>query len=78
MDATTTPVVTLTPEERLDLRKRVLAGHPLSLEEARAVIDSFRLAQGAAMLSDKTSKKREKRPATTDEQLDADLEGLGL
>jgi hypothetical protein len=68
----------LTPEERLDLRKRVLAGHPLSLEEARAVIDSFRLAQGAAMLSDKTSKKREKRPATTDEQLDADLEGLGL
>ncbi len=78
MEAQTTPVVALTPEERLDLRRRVLAGQPLSLDEARAVIDSFRLAQGAAMLADKPARKREKKSALSDEQLDAELSDLGL
>lgn len=79
MDTSTKPqIVALTPEERLDLRKRVLSGQSLTLDEARAVIDSFRLAQGAAMLQDKPSRKREKRPEVTDAQLDADLEALGL
>jgi len=50
----------------------------LTLEEARAVIDSFRVAQGAAMLEGAASRKRPKREAITDDQLDTELEGLGL
>jgi len=73
------PVAILTPEERLDLRKRVLSGQALTLDEARAVIDSFRAAQGTAMLEAKAARKKSsKRPALSDEELDKDLEGLEL
>jgi len=71
-------IAPLTPEERLDLRKRVLSGQPLTLEEARAVIDSFRVAQGKAMIEGAEKVKRPKREAITDDQLDAKLDALGL
>ena len=68
----------LTTEERNDLRKRVLMGQPLTLEEARAVIESCRTGAGAAQIAGAEKKSRSKKPSITDEQLDADLATLGL
>ena len=73
-------VVVLTPEERQDLRRRVLAGEQLTLEQARQVIDSLKHSQGVAMISqeNKASRKKSSRPALSDDALDADLADLGL
>ena len=69
----------LTQEERNDLRKRVLMGEALSVEEARAVIESCRTGAGVATLAGAEKKARKsKTPSISDEQLDADLAGLGL
>lgn len=75
------PPVLLTQEERNDLRKRVLAGIPLTLEEAKQVLASTRQGSATAILSagEKPEKKsRSKKPTLSDEALDKDLEGLGL
>jgi len=68
----------LSSEERNDLRKRVLMGQALTLEEARSVIESCRTGAGAAMLAGGEKKSRGKKQQFTDEALDADLAGLGL
>ena len=68
----------LSTEERNDLRKRVLMGEVLSVEEARAVIESCRTGAGIAVQLGAEKKSRKKNPGITDDQLDADLAGLGL
>lgn len=69
----------LTVEERNDLRRKVLAGQDLSLEEARQVIESLRQGQGVAALAVESKRSgRKKSAAISDDQLDADLKGLGL
>ena len=73
-------VAVLSQEERLDLRRRVLAGESLSLDQARQVIDSLRHGQGVAILSQENKPKKggSKKPALSDDALDADLADLGL
>lgn len=83
MDATETlskgNFVALTQEERNDLRKKVLRGESLTLEEARSVFETIRQAQGVAAIDGEAKPKRGKRtPGVSDEQLDADLAGLGF
>lgn len=69
----------LTPEERQDLRNRVLQGYKMTLDEARRVYETLRTGQGAVVITGETSKKRRpKREAYTDAQLDADLKDLGI
>lgn len=68
----------LTAEERNDLRKRVLLGQPLSLEESRQVIESVRQGAGTAVLAGAEKKTRSKKNSLSDEALNADLESLGL
>lgn len=68
----------LTAEQRNDLRRRVLLGQELSLEEARDVIESLRQGAGAAALAGEQKAKKPKKGSMSDEQLDADLQGLGL
>lgn len=79
---TTQPTRLLTPDERNDLRKRVLAGIQLTVEEARSVIASIRQGQGVAALAGEAKSargsKRSKREAMSDEALDASLKGLGI
>lgn len=74
-------VAILTQEEKNDLRKRVLRGEPLTLDEARAVVASTRQGSAAAVLaggSDKKSNKKSAKKGISDADLDKDLEGLGL
>lgn len=71
----------LTQEERNDLRKRVLSGIPLTLDEAQQVIASVRSGGAAAILAAgeaKPKKSRTSKTALSDDALDADLAGLGL
>ncbi len=70
------PVRLLSLEERNDLRRRVLAGEDLSLEEAKAVIDTVRNGRGAAALSaeSKPKKSRAKKAGMTDEELNKSLD----
>lgn len=70
------PVRLLNQEERNDLRKRVLANEELSLEEAKAVIDTIRQGRGAAALSaeSKPKKSRSKKAGMTDEALASSLD----
>lgn len=73
---------TLTAEQRNDLRRRVLSGVPLNLDEAKAVIASLRQGQGVAVLAGEAKaakgKSGRKKVAMTDEALDKDLEDLGI
>src|SRR5687768_15575487 len=77
------PLRLLNQEERNDLRKRVLNNEELSLEDAKAVIDTIRNGRGAAALSaeSKPKKSRSKKAGMTDEalasSLDAKLGSLG-
>lgn len=81
-----TPVTTpqrrqLSPDELRDLRKLVLSGQQLSLEDAQAVFETLRKDSAAAMLAGPTTakpKKAAKGKGISDEQLDADLADLGL
>jgi hypothetical protein len=69
----------LTTEQKNDLRKRVLAGQPLTVAEAREVIESCKNGQSVATaIAGEKKSKKPKGPACTDEQLDKDLEGLGI
>lgn len=72
----------LTAEERNDLRRRVLSGTPLTIEEARDVIASVRQGQGVAALAGEAKATRKgkggAKKALSDDQLDADLATLGL
>lgn len=69
----------LTQEERMDLRKRVLEGYKMTLEEARAVYETLRAGQGAAVITGESTKKtRKKKEAYSDAQLDADFTSLGI
>jgi len=66
----------LTAEERNDLRKRVLAGEDLTLEEARSVYETVRLGGAAALIAaDGTGKKkRSKKPGMSDDELSSSLD----
>lgn len=70
----------LTVEERNDLRRKVLSGHDLSVEEARQVIESLRQGQGVAALAGENKPKRGSRKvaALSDDALDASLASVGL
>lgn len=69
----------LTVEERHDLRRRVLAGYKMNVEEAQRVYETLRAGQGIAVLTGEATKKsRKKKESLTDEQLNADLDSLGL
>jgi hypothetical protein len=75
------PLRLLSQDERNDLRKRVLAGETMSLEDAKAVIDTIRQGRGAAALvaETKPKKSRAKKPGLSDEELNASLDAkLGL
>lgn len=72
------PAAPLTQEERLDMRRRVLSGERLSIEEARRVFETLRTNQGAAIIGeDKPKKGSRKKRAYDDASLDADLKDLG-
>lgn len=71
----------LTAEQRNDLRRRVLQGYQLTVEEAREVVADARAGRTVAVLAGeaKAAKgSRSKKPALSDEQLNADLAGLGI
>ena len=69
----------LTPEQRNDLRKRVLMGQQLTLEESREVIESLRQGAGVAVLAGENRPKRGKKaPGISDETLEKELADLGL
>lgn len=71
----------LSEADCLDLRKRVLMGEELSLEEAQQVFEKLRQAQGGAVIAAEDRKKtgrKPSKPGISDEQLDADLNDLGL
>lgn len=69
----------LTQEERQDLRNRVLSGYKMSVEEAKRVYETLRTGQGAVVITGETKNKRKpKREAYSDAQLDADLKDLGV
>jgi hypothetical protein len=73
----------LSQEERNDLRKRVLAGDQLTLEEAKQVIASAKQGQAVAILEsgEKKAKARtskSSKPSLSDDALDAQLSNLGL
>ena len=69
----------LSQEERNDLRRKVLMGQGLTVAEARAVFETLRAGQGAAvMMQEAKSKAGKKKEKLSDEALDADLAGLGL
>ena len=63
----------LSQEERADLRRRVLMGIPLTLDEARQVIADTRSAQAAITTLDKKP-KRAKKTSMSDEDLSMDLD----
>lgn len=69
----------LTAEERNDLRKRVLAGQDLTLEEARSVYETVRLGGAAALIAaDSPGGKKKgggrKKKGMSDEELNASLD----
>ena len=69
----------LSLEERNDLRKRVLQGKPLTLDEARAVFETLRQGQGAVIIAAgeaKVRKSSSKKKGISDEELDKDLDDL--
>lgn len=67
----------LSVEQRNDLRKRVLMNQPLTLEEAREIIESLRVGAGAAVLTGESKAKRASaKKGVSDEQLDSELDSL--
>lgn len=74
----------LTAEEKNDLRRRVLMGESLTIEQARDVIASCRAGHVSAFAASESSEKksrsgsRAKKQALSDEELDASLSSLGL
>lgn len=74
--ATAPPVRLLSQEERNDLRKRVIAGEDLTLEEAKAVVDTIRQGRGAAALANesKPKKPRKAKGGMSDEDFSSSLD----
>lgn len=70
------PRLPLTQEERNDLRKRVLMGYVLSVEEARSVIESTRTGAAAAAMTPKEKKGKTKKEALSDDALNSSLDSL--
>lgn len=72
------PVRMLSMEDRNDLRKRVLRGEQLSVEEARAVFETLRSGQGGVVITGETTRKkgRKKKEGMSDEALEASLDKL--
>ena len=70
--------MSLSLEERNDLRKRVLQGYSLTLEEAREVIASYRTGAAVAAIATETKPRKSKKETLSDSALDADLADLGL
>ena len=70
----------LSLEERNDLRKRVLSGHQLTIEEARQVFETLRQNSAAMIIAGESKPKRgsKKKETLSDAALDADLADLGL
>lgn len=72
----------MTEQDLADLRKRVLDRKPLTTEEAREVIAFLRRDSAAAILAGETTKSKKpskaKAKGMSDEELEADLAGLGL
>ena len=70
----------LSKEEQNDLRKRVLSGIPLTIDEARAVFETLRQGQATILIEGekKPKKKSKKETAFSDAELDKDLADLGL
>lgn len=66
----------LSQEERNDLRRKVLRGEQLSLEDAKAVIASLREGRGVAAAVAEAKPKRTKKNAMSDEALQADLDSM--
>lgn len=70
----------LTQEERNDLRKKVLRGEQLTLDEARSVYETLRQGQAtvSAELTKEGKPKRARKASApaTDDQLNADLDRL--
>lgn len=71
-----------TPEQKNDLRQRVLRGERLDLDTCRKVIEDLRQARfGAATAAAASTKKKSTRKGISDEQLDKELDaalfGLG-
>jgi len=79
--APTAPVRILSQDERNDLRKLVLSGGQLDLEQAKAVIDTIRQGRGVAAMSAEAKPKRggAKKAGMSDADLNASLDAkLGL
>lgn len=74
--------VPLSVEECNDLRKRVLRGEELSVEEARRVIETLRQGQGTVLAKEAktgTRKPRASKKGMSDEELGSSLDAaLGL
>ena len=68
----------LTTEQKNDLRLRVLRNEPITLEEARDVIESLRQGSAIAALASTSKAKGKKKPGISDEDFDNDLASLGL
>lgn len=69
----------LTPDECNDLRRRVLAGGSLTIEEARQVYTTLRKSQAVMAASPEDAPKRAartKKAGLSDEDLDASLDSL--
>jgi len=75
------PLRLLSQEERNDLRKFVLSGGQLDLEQARAVFDTIRQGRGVAAMAaeSKPKKGKGKKPGMSDADFNASLDAkLGL
>lgn len=70
----------LSMEERNDLRRRVLQGYRLSIEESRRVFETLRTGQGAAVIAGEEKKSKKKAgKGMSDAELSKDLDSaLGL
>lgn len=72
----------LTQEEKLDLRRKVLRGEQLTLEESKAALAAVRQNQEFELtlegMQPKKTRKKAAGKAMSDEDLDASLGSLGL
>lgn len=65
----------LTEEQKNDLRKFVLAGGTLTLDQAKQVLESMKSGQAGAVLAAGEKKARkDKKPGLSDAELDAQLD----
>ena len=68
----------LNAEERNDLRRKVIAGEELTLEEARSVYETVRLGGAAALIAadgkGKGGKRGSRKKGMSDEDLNASLD----